>query len=99
MNGYLALLMMVLFSLSALADGLPEAVVRIPVANMFASASTDAEVVSQAIYDSKVSVLEQAGEFSRVQTEDGYSGWIRNVELQNAPSIPDNATFARVSSL
>lgn len=98
-NAVLARLCIVLISLAALAESSGKAVVRVPVANMFSSASADAEVVSQAIYTSEVEVLEQSENFSLVRTADGYSGWIRSDSLQSPPHFFENATFGQVSSL
>lgn len=43
---------------------------------MYRSASTDADVVSQAIFSSDVVALEAAGDWLKVRTADQYSGWI-----------------------
>ena len=74
----------------ALAQPPPTALVRIPVANMFSSASADVDVVSQAIYASQVTVLEKQNGFSRVRTPDEYIGWIRDEDLTS--QAPGNST-------
>lgn len=66
---------------SAIAQTPPTALVRVPVANMFSSASADVDVVSQAIYSSEVAVLEKQNGFTRVRTPDDYAGWIRDDDL------------------
>jgi hypothetical protein len=72
--------------------------IRIPVANLFSDASADTDVVSQAIYASEVTVLEEKDGFSHVRTPDSYAGWIRNDDL-----LPQSAVsfrpFAQVRSL
>lgn len=66
---------------SAIAQTPPTVLVRVPVANMFSSASADVDVVSQAIYFSEVAVLEKQNGFTRVRTPDDYAGWIRDEDL------------------
>ena len=57
------------------------ALVRLSVVSMRAKASHAAEQVSQALMGTPVTVLERGAEWSRVQTPDGYSGWIINHSL------------------
>lgn len=50
-------------------------VVVVPVANMYSAPTDKADVVSQAIYASNVTLLTARGEWSRIQTSDHYKGW------------------------
>lgn len=47
-----------------------------PVANMYSSATGQADVVSQAIYGSKVTLLEEKAGWAKVRTADDYTGWM-----------------------
>ena len=77
-----------------------KALIRVPVANMFSSASADADVVSQAIYGSEVNVLMRRDGFSQVRTPDDYTGWIRDEELlPPAENYPRNGATVQVRSL
>jgi cell wall-associated NlpC family hydrolase len=51
-------------------------IVVVPVANMYSGPSDQKDVVSQAIYGSNVKLLVASGEWSRIQTDDHYKGWI-----------------------
>jgi len=51
-------------------------VVAQPVVNMHARPSADASVVSQAIYAAPVTLREVSGEWGRIETADGYPGWV-----------------------
>jgi hypothetical protein len=77
-------------------------VVTVPVANMYSRASEDAPVVSQAIYGTSVSVLDQeGGEWMRVRTPDDYPGWMPAGALHRRPQGPYAAggRIATVASL
>ena len=50
----------------------PTRVVVRPVANMYSSATTDADVVSQAIYGTTITVLQENNGWAQVQTPDQY---------------------------
>jgi cell wall-associated NlpC family hydrolase len=60
----------------ALLAGDSRAVVRLPVANMYAAASEQASVVSQAVYGSAITLLEEKGGWDKVRTADDYAGWM-----------------------
>ncbi|HET9409785.1 MAG TPA: C40 family peptidase [Candidatus Sulfotelmatobacter sp.] len=62
-------------------------VVIVPVANMYSSATENADVVSQAILGSDVVVLEKRHKWARIRTDDQYMGWMpfRNLRRLNAP--------------
>ena len=57
-------------------------VVVVPVANMYSRPSDKSDVVSQAIYGSNVKLLVASGEWSRIQTDDHYKGWIPSRHLR-----------------
>lgn len=46
-----------------------------PVLNMYSSPTTDADVVSQAIYAMPVTVIERKAGWARIRTPDDYTGW------------------------
>jgi gamma-D-glutamyl-L-lysine dipeptidyl-peptidase len=47
-----------------------------PVLNMYSSATSDTDVVSQAIYATPVTVLEEKDGWVKIQTPDEYKGWV-----------------------
>lgn len=66
----------------AVAQGvLPMRTVARPVQNMFSSATYDADVVSQAIYATRVTVLEEKDGWARIKTPDDYTGWVESSAL------------------
>ena len=75
----------------------PHFTVATPVANMYRTASIDADVVSQAIFSIDVVLLESAESWSKVLTADQYTGWISTAELVRG-TYPSGKT-AIVSSL
>jgi gamma-D-glutamyl-L-lysine dipeptidyl-peptidase len=66
----------VLFSISSLFAKNSTQVVVMPVANMYSAPSENSDVVSQAIYGSNVTLLVAKGEWSKIQTDDRYKGWM-----------------------
>jgi cell wall-associated NlpC family hydrolase len=71
-------------------------VVVVPVANMYSSPSENADVVSQAMYGSNVTLVTSRGEWSKIQTpEDHYSGWTRSRYLRIVQSGSGYATSGR----
>src|SRR3954469_957781 len=71
-----------LLSCLALAQGVqPTRTVNRPVLNMYSAASLDADVVSQALYGSTVTVLQEKDAWAEVQTPDQYKGWIETSAL------------------
>lgn len=78
-----------LLSTVALAQGAPpvRSVIR-PVLNMYSSPTTDADVVSQAIYATGVSVLEEKDGWARVRTPDDYMGWVESSALVAPAGAP-----------
>jgi gamma-D-glutamyl-L-lysine dipeptidyl-peptidase len=66
----------------ALAQGvLPSRTVVRPVLTMYSSATTDADVVSQALYGATVTVLQEKEGWAQIQTPDQYKGWIETAGL------------------
>src|SRR3569832_2086452 len=51
-------------------------VVSRPVINMYKEATADSEVTSQVLYGTGVLSLEKKENWVRIQTADGYTGWI-----------------------
>src|SRR4051812_33317797 len=81
-------LVLVLSSL-ALAQGVqPTRTVVRPVLNMYSAASADSDVVSQAIYGTNVTVLQEKDTWSEIQTPDQYKGWVESAALLNKPGEP-----------
>ncbi len=76
------------------------AVVVQPVANMYSRATTDADVVSQAIYGVNVRVLEAAGAWMRIETPDHYQGWMEaSAALKRAPYAHDAKSTVQAANL
>lgn len=66
----------------AVAQGvLPIRTVARPVLNLYSSATGDADVVSQAIYATRVTVLEEKDGWARIKTPDDYTGWVESSAL------------------
>lgn len=86
-----------------LAAGGPHAVVIVPVANMYSSPSDDVDVVSQAILGTNVKVLVEGAGWEKVQTNDRYTGWIRQDDVRElnagAPGYAASGEVAQVLSL
>jgi hypothetical protein len=59
----------------------PDFVVSRPVINMYSSASSDSEVVSQAIYGAGVLSLEKKKGWIRIRTGDDYTGWVAEADI------------------
>jgi gamma-D-glutamyl-L-lysine dipeptidyl-peptidase len=60
----------------------PDGIVLRPVANMFSKPSGEADVVSQAIYGTRVAILEESAGWAKVRTPDDYTGWMSASELR-----------------
>ncbi len=72
---------LLLSSLASAQVSAPSRCVIRPVANMYSSATTDADVVSQAIYGTPVTVLEEKSGWANVRTPDDYTGWVEAAVL------------------
>src|SRR5215467_2258868 len=68
------------------------AVVTVPVANMYSSASEDVDVVSQAILGNDVEVLEESPGWEKVRSNDQYVGWMPLQDLRRVG--PDDSGYA-----
>jgi cell wall-associated NlpC family hydrolase len=70
-------------------------VVSQPVVNMYKSATADSEVTSQVLYGTGVLSLEKQGDWIRIRTADGYTGWVSSVDMKaqshSAYASDDNA--------
>ena len=76
-------------------------VVSRPVVNMYKNATADSEVTSQVLYGTGVLSLEKQGEWSKIRTADGYSGWIQSSEVKaqgSTPYAPDSKSV-RVTAI
>ncbi len=60
-------------------------VVIVPVANMFRGPDSNTDVVSQAIYGTNISLIDEKGEWKHVRTPDEYTGWIQVSALRPLP--------------
>jgi len=73
------------------------AVVLKPVANMYSRPDEEADVVSQAIYGTTVTLLEERGDWARISTPDAYTGWTPLSALRRlASGEPPYASQGRV---
>lgn len=83
--------MLVLVAAAAIAASGP-ASVRRPVANMYSKADLNSDVVSQAIYGTRVEVLEATPGWVKVRTPDDYTGWMP--EASFLPARGEHALYA-----
>jgi hypothetical protein len=81
------------------AAALPNAVVLLPVANMYSKPSEDADVVSQAIYGSNVGLVERREGWARIRTADDYTGWTPLSALLPGKAYAAGGRVAEVESL
>ena len=89
---------------SAPADDRREAVVLLPVENMYSHPDPGTDVVSQAVIGQLVAVLATEADFARIETPDHYPGWIRQAALlpypgPSGPRYGTRGTLAEVVSL
>lgn len=71
-----------LLSAVAAAQGvMPIRTVARPVLNLYSSPTGDADVVSQAIYATRITVLEEKDGWARIKTPDEYTGWVESSAL------------------
>ena len=85
--------------LALFAAGLPNAVVLWPVANMYSKPTEDADVVSQAIYGSNVTLMEEREGWAHIRTADDYTGWTPLSMLRAGPTYAAGDGAAEVVSL
>jgi cell wall-associated NlpC family hydrolase len=88
-----------LATLALFAAALPSAVVLEPVANMYSRPSTDADVVSQAIFGANVGILEQKEGWAHIRTSDDYLGWTPLSALLPGKPYAAGGRVAEVQSL
>jgi hypothetical protein len=82
------------------AMGQTRAVVLAPVANLYSSASTDADVVSQARYGMTVTVTQQQEGWLRVKTPgDDYDGWMEAGGLRRLNEGESYATAGKLATV
>ena len=63
-------------------------VVSRPVINMYKEATADSEVTSQALYGTGVLSLEKQGDWIRIRTADGYTGWVASADVRSQSEAP-----------
>src|SRR5208337_2998242 len=73
---------------------MPDYVVSRPVINMYATASPDGEVVSQALYGAGVLSLEKKKGWIHIRTGDDYTGWVAAADItpRQGGYAPDGKT-------
>lgn len=86
------------FGLFYLVNTLAATVVKVAVANMYATPSENSSLASQAIYGSEVKILASKSSWYSINTDDGYQGWVKKSDLTEY-QIPANATLAKVTNL
>jgi hypothetical protein len=85
--------------LALFAASIPTAVVLQPVANMYSRPSTDADVVSQAIYGANVAIVEEKDGWAHIRTADDYLGWTPLTALRPGKPYAASGRVAEVQSL
>ena len=92
--------MVLLLGFTLLASAELHWVVNRPVVNMYSRPSGDVDVVSQSIFGTNVTVMEQRKGWVRIQTPDAYSGWLPASQLLAlAAPYPASKPALRVESL
>lgn len=90
-------------AMALLAAGTADGVVLRPVANMYSRPSEEADVVSQAIYASRIGVIEEHSGWARVRTADEYTGWMQAADFRRQEHgeriYASSGGVAQVSSL
>jgi SH3-like domain-containing protein len=81
--------------------GSPDLVVSQPVINMYKEATAGSEVTSQALYGTGVQSIENRGDWVRIRTADGYTGWVgsADVKLQGKSLYAPEKSFIRVTAI
>src|SRR5579884_1225783 len=75
------------------------AVVTEPVANMYSRPTRDADVVSQAIYSTNVSIIEEQKNWLKIRTPDAYTGWIESSAAVRRGAYAASGRVAEVANL
>jgi gamma-D-glutamyl-L-lysine dipeptidyl-peptidase len=97
-----SVILFILLSVASLFAKNGTQVVVMPVANMYSAPSESSDVVSQAIYGSNVTLLVAKGEWSKIQTDDHYKGWVPSRYLrliQNGDGYATSGPTVQVESL
>lgn len=71
-------------------------VVSHPVINMYKEATADSEVTSQVLYGTGVLSLEKQGDWVKIRTADGYTGWVSTGDVRSQGSARYGADGASV---
>jgi cell wall-associated NlpC family hydrolase len=74
-------------------------VVTQAVVNMYSRATTDADVVSQAMFSTNVAILEQDSAWLKIRTPDDYTGWIQSAAVVRQAHYAQSGRVARVEAL
>jgi cell wall-associated NlpC family hydrolase len=85
--------------LAMFAAALSNAVVLRPVANMYSHPTDNANVVSQAIYGSNVTVLEEKDGWAHIRTADDYTGWTSLSDLRTGEPYATQGHVGAVKNL
>jgi cell wall-associated NlpC family hydrolase len=95
--------MQIVIAMALLATGAADGVVLRPVANMYSRSSEEADVVSQAIYASRIGIIEEHDGWARVRTADKYTGWMPAADFKRLehgePIYASSGRVAQVDSL
>jgi gamma-D-glutamyl-L-lysine dipeptidyl-peptidase len=91
--------MSLFMAMALFAAGVTQAVVVQPVANMYSQPSEDSDVVSQAIYGSRVVTLEERPGWRHVRTADDYTGWMPESAARLWPDGTAYASAGRVAQV
>ncbi len=75
------------------------AVVTQAVVNMYSRATTDADVVSQGIFSTNVTILEQDSSWLKIRTPDDYTGWLQSAAIVRQAPYAQSGKVARVEAL
>jgi gamma-D-glutamyl-L-lysine dipeptidyl-peptidase len=79
----------------------PDFVVSQPVINMYREPIAGSEVTSQALYGTGVQSLDKRGDWVRIRTADGYTGWVGSgdVKLRGQGLYAPEQSFIRVTAV
>jgi cell wall-associated NlpC family hydrolase len=95
------ILVVVLFTVMSTAQTTTpvEYVVVRPVVNMFRTPSLDADVVSQSLYGTNVTLIKAVGNWMQIRTADDYTGWVQIEGLRKLAGkrYADGVEFVKVS--
>jgi gamma-D-glutamyl-L-lysine dipeptidyl-peptidase len=86
-------------AMALLAAVAPTAVVIQPVANMYRHPTEDSDVVSQAIYSSNITIIEEQPGWLHVRTPDDYTGWMPAAAALHEKPYATAGRVAQVESL